>query len=50
MQQHRKISEGETLSLSDRDRAAFFEALTNPPAPNERLARAFAEHGRRIYA
>ncbi|MCX7329637.1 MAG: DUF1778 domain-containing protein [Hyphomicrobiales bacterium] len=44
----RTIAEHETLSLSERDRAAFFEALINPPAPNERLARAFAEHGRRI--
>jgi uncharacterized protein (DUF1778 family) len=46
----RTIAEHETLSLSEQDRAAFFEALINPPAPNERLARAFAEHGRRIGA
>ncbi|QHL91177.1 DUF1778 domain-containing protein [Sphingomonas changnyeongensis] len=50
MQQPRKISERETLSLSDRDRAALFQALTNPPAPNERLPRALAEHSRRIGA
>ncbi len=44
----RTIAEHETLMLSDRDRAAFFEALINPPEPSERLRRAFAEHGRRI--
>jgi len=44
----RTIAEHETLSLSERDRAAFFEAIINPPAPSERLARAFAEHGRRV--
>jgi uncharacterized protein (DUF1778 family) len=46
----RTIAEHETLNLSERDRAAFFEALINPPEPSERLARAFAEHGRRIGA
>ncbi len=44
----RTIAEHETLVLSERDRAVFFEALVNPPAPSERLARAFAEHKRRI--
>ena len=33
----RTIAEHETLELSDRDRQAFFEALTNPPKPSERL-------------
>ena len=46
----RTIAEHETLSLSEQDRAAFFEAAINPPAPNERLARAFAEHRRRVGA
>ncbi|MGE0652807.1 MAG: DUF1778 domain-containing protein [Alphaproteobacteria bacterium] len=46
----RTIAEHETLNLSERDRAAFFEAMINPPAPGERLARAFAEHGRRVGA
>ena len=46
----RTIAEHETLNLSGRDRAAFFEAMIDPPAPSERLARAFAEHGRRIGA
>ncbi len=44
----RTIAEHETFNLSERDRAAFFEAMINPPAPNEQLARAFAEHGRRV--
>src|SRR6266478_7779322 len=44
----RTIAEHETLSLSDRDRAVFFDALVNPPAPSERLQRAFAEHKRRV--
>ena len=44
----RTIAEHETLVLSDRDRTAFFDALTNPPEPSERLARALAEHKRRI--
>ncbi len=46
----RTIAEHETLNLSERDRAAFFEAITNPPALSERLARALAEHGRRVGA
>lgn len=44
----RTIAEHETLALSDRDRAAFFDALVNPPAPNERLVRAMTEHKRRV--
>lgn len=44
----RTIAEHETLVLSERDRAVFFEALVSPPAPSERLARAFAEHRRRV--
>ena len=38
----------ETLVLSERDRRAFFDALVNPPEPNGRLRRAFAEHKRRV--
>jgi uncharacterized protein (DUF1778 family) len=44
----RTIAEHETLTLSDRDRKAFFEALINPPEPSERLRRALAEHKRRV--
>lgn len=36
------ISRHESLSLSERDREVFFEALIHPPEPNERLRRAFA--------
>jgi uncharacterized protein (DUF1778 family) len=44
----RTIAEHETLVLSERDRAVFFDALINPPAPSERLKRAFAAHRRWI--
>ena len=44
----RTIAEHDTLVLSERDRAVFFDTLVNPPSPSERLARAFAEHKRRI--
>jgi uncharacterized protein (DUF1778 family) len=46
----RTIAEHETMTFSARDRAAFFEAMINPPEPGERLARALAEHGRRVGA
>ena len=46
----RTIAEHEPLLLSPRDREVFFELLVNPPPPNERLARAFAEHRRRVKA
>jgi uncharacterized protein (DUF1778 family) len=36
----RTIAEHETINLSERDRAAFFDAIINPPEPSERLARA----------
>lgn len=44
----RTIADHETLVLSERDRTVFFDALVNPPKPNERLRRAFAEHKRRV--
>ena len=44
----RTIAEHEMLNLSERDRAAFFDAMIEPPAPSERLARAFADHSRRV--
>jgi uncharacterized protein (DUF1778 family) len=44
----RTIAEHETLVLSERDRAVFFDTLVNPPAPSERLQRAIAEHRRRV--
>lgn len=36
------LARHESLVLSDRDRAAFFQALMNPAAPNERLRHALA--------
>jgi uncharacterized protein (DUF1778 family) len=44
----RTIAEHETLALSERDRAAFFEALMNPPEINDHLKRAAVEHARRL--
>ena len=44
----RTIAQHETLILSERDRAVFFDMLVNPPALSERLRRAFAEHKRRV--
>jgi uncharacterized protein (DUF1778 family) len=44
----RTIAEYETIVLSERDRVVFFDILVNPPAPNGRLQRAFAEHKRRV--
>jgi uncharacterized protein (DUF1778 family) len=44
----RTIADHETLVLTDRDRSVFFDALIDPPAPNERLLRALAEHRRRV--
>ena len=44
----RAIAEHETIVLSERDRAVFFETLVNPTAANERLRGAFAEHKRRV--
>ncbi|MCB2054756.1 MAG: DUF1778 domain-containing protein [Geminicoccaceae bacterium] len=44
----RTLAEHETLVISQRDRAAFFDVLVDPPAPNERLERAFRAHRERI--
>jgi uncharacterized protein (DUF1778 family) len=44
----RTIAEHESIVLSARDRAVFFDTLVKPPAPNERLERAFEEHKRRV--
>jgi uncharacterized protein (DUF1778 family) len=45
----RKVLERhESLSLSETDRAAFFEALVHPPKPTARLRRAVREEGARI--
>ncbi len=39
------IARHENLVLSERDRAAFFDALIHPPRPNARLRRAFRRAG-----
>ncbi len=44
----RTIAEQETVVLSERDGAVFFDTLVNPPSRSVRLQRAFAEHRRRI--
>jgi uncharacterized protein (DUF1778 family) len=44
----RTIGQHETLNLSVRDRAAFFDVLTKPREPSERLGRAFAAERRRV--
>ncbi|MGD0737657.1 MAG: DUF1778 domain-containing protein [Terracidiphilus sp.] len=40
----------ESLALSKRDRAAFFDALVHPPKPNARLRRAFRSAEDRVGA
>jgi uncharacterized protein (DUF1778 family) len=42
------VARHEQLQLSARDRAAFFDALMNPPEPNEKLRGAFQAAKARI--
>lgn len=44
----RTIAQHETLTLSDEERATFFDVLTNPPPPSERLQRAVDVERRRV--
>lgn len=44
----RTIAEYETLTLSNRDREALFDALMNPPQPSEKLTRSLAGYRRRV--
>jgi uncharacterized protein (DUF1778 family) len=44
----RTIEQHETVMLSDRDRAVFFDVLVNAPKPSARLDRAFAAERRRV--
>ena len=46
----RTVSEHDSLTLSARDRAAFFEALDNPPSLDARLERAAEDYARRVKA
>ena len=38
----------EAVSLAREDAARFFEALSDPPPPNDRLREALEEHARRV--
>ena len=38
----------ETVALAREDATRFFEALADPPPPNERLRAALEEHARRV--
>jgi uncharacterized protein (DUF1778 family) len=42
------IARHESLVLSERDRAAFFDALVHAPRPNARLRRAFRSARERV--
>jgi len=42
------LERSQTLQLSDADRAAFFDALVNPPKPHARLRRALRRASVRI--
>jgi len=42
------IERHESVSLSDADRAAFFDALVHPPKPNAKLRRALRQERARI--
>ena len=42
------IEKYETMALGRRDAELFFDALANPPAPNDKLRAALDEHGRRV--
>ena len=47
---HAAILRHESLLLSERDRAVFFDALVHPPKPNARLKRAFRLAEERVAA
>jgi uncharacterized protein (DUF1778 family) len=44
----RTIYESEFIALTQRDRAAFVEALLHPPAPNAKLREAMARHAQTV--
>jgi uncharacterized protein (DUF1778 family) len=45
---HATIKRHEEVTLSARDREAFFDALVHPPKPNARLKRAFRQAQKQI--
>ena len=44
----KSIRDHETLVLGRQDARVFFNAIANPPAPNDRLTAALNEHTRRV--
>jgi uncharacterized protein (DUF1778 family) len=42
------IQEHETVVLDESDWSVFLDALDNPPKPNAKLRKAFAEHSKRV--
>jgi uncharacterized protein (DUF1778 family) len=44
------IRRHEEMTLSERDREAFFEALVHPPQPSKRLKHAFQQARKRVVA
>ena len=38
----------DTIALAREDATRFFDALADPPTPNDRLRAAFKEHARRV--
>lgn len=44
----RTIDRHETIALGREDAMRFFDALANPPAPNDRLRAALEEHALRV--
>ena len=42
------IQKHETMALDRRDAKRFFDAIVNPPAPNDNLRTALGEHGKRV--
>lgn len=42
----KELSEVERTSLTERDALVFLAALTNPPAPNEALKKAFKDYAK----
>ena len=44
----RTIDRHETMALARQDAMRFFDALADPPPPNDRLRAALEEHARRV--
>ena len=42
------IQKHETMALDRRDAKRFFDAIVNPPAPNDKLRAAMDEHRKRV--